>query len=198
MNINIKESICKKNGLSTEELFALLLIKTGADIPKLFKSIEDKKMVVKDMFNNYLITQKYDDLVCTILLDSDSESQSPERIESLALKLMEVFPKEKKAGTCHYFRGNRKDISLRLKKFFKLYGNKYTDEEIVNAAKSYVNSFNGDYRYMRILKYFIWKDDRKVDADGNTYIDETSDLASLIENNGQKESLNSEWVTNLR
>ncbi len=198
MNISIKESICKKNGLSLEELLAILLIKTGVDIPKLLKSMEDKKMVVKDMFNNYLITQKYDDIACTVLLDSDEDVQPPEKIEELALKLMGVFPKEKKAGTCHYFRGNKKDISLRLKKFFKLYGNKYTDEEIVNAAKNYVSSFNGDYRYMRILKYFIWKDDKKIDADGHMYVDETSDLASLIENSGQKESLNSEWTVNLR
>lgn len=198
MNISIKESICKKNGLSLEELLAILLIKTGVDIPKLLKSMEDKKMVVKDMFNNYLITQKYDDIACTVLLDSDEDVQPPEKIEELALKLMGVFPKEKKAGTCHYFRGNKKDISLRLKKFFKLYGNKYTDEEIVNAAKNYVSSFNGDYRYMRILKYFIWKDDKKIDADGHMYVDETSDLASLIENSGQKENLNSEWTVNLR
>ena len=197
MNITISEEVCKKNGLEVEELLAILLIKTNVDIPKLFKSMEDKKMIVKDMFNNHLITQKYDDIACTILLDSDKEKQTPERIDKLALKLMEVFPKEKKEGTCHYFRGNRKDISLRLKKFFKLYGNKYTDEEIVNAAKEYVASFNGNYSYMRILKYFIWKDERKVDSEGNGYIEETSDLATCIENIGQSINRN-DWTITVR
>lgn len=197
MTVTFNEEICKKNGLEVEELLAILLIKTDVDIPKLFKSMEDKKMIVKDMFNNYLITQRYDDLACSIILDSDKDRQSPERIENLALKLMEVFPKEKKAGTCHYFRGNKKDISLRLKKFFKLYGNKYTDEEIINAAKGYVSSFNGNYSYMRILKYFIWKDEKKVDSEGNGYIEETSDLATCIENKGQGYS-NDDWTSTLR
>lgn len=197
MIVTFSEEVCKKNGLQVEELLAILLIKTNVDISKLFKSMEDKKMIVKDMFNNYLITQKYDDIACTVLLDSDKDKQSPERIEKLALKLMEVFPKEKKAGTCHYFRGNRKDISLRLKKFFKLYGNKYTDEEIVNAAKGYVASFNGNYSYMRILKYFIWKDEKKIDSEGNVYVEELSDLASCIENKGQNYS-NDDWTTTLR
>lgn len=197
MTITINEDICKKNGLETAELLAILLIKTEVDIPKLFESMEDKKMITKSIFNNYLISQRYDDIACSILLDSDKDSQSPERIENLALKLMAVFPKEKKAGTCHYFRGNKKDISLRLKKFFKLYGSKYTDDEIVEAAKQYVASFNGNYAYMRILKYFIWKDERKLDSEGNSYIEEVSDLATCIENKGQ-DTHNDNWTTVLR
>ena len=66
-----------------------------------------------------MITQRYDDLVSSVLLDSDKSRETPERIENLALELMKVFPKEKKVGTCHYFRGNRKDNTLKLKKFFK-------------------------------------------------------------------------------
>ena len=198
MNITISEEVCKVNNLEVAELLAILLIKTDVDITKLFKSMEDKKIIVKDtIFNNYLITQRYNDIACNIILDSDKERQSPDRIENLALKLMEVFPKEKKVGTCHYFRGNRKDISLRLKKFFKLYGNKYSDEEIVDAAKSYVESFNGNYSYMRILKYFIWKDERKMDSNGKEYIEEVSDLATCIENKGQNSS-NNDWTTTLR
>ena len=42
MTISINESVCKKNKLSLEELLSILLIKTGADIPKLFKSLEEK------------------------------------------------------------------------------------------------------------------------------------------------------------
>ena len=109
---------------------------------------------------------------------------------------MEIFPAQKKQGTCHYFRGNRKDISLRLKKFFKLYGNSYTKEQILEAARKYVASFNGNYSYMRILKYFIWKDERKTDSEGKGYIEETSDLASYIDNNGEES--NNDWTAELR
>lgn len=196
MNITISEEICKKNELKPEELLAILLVKTGTDIPKLFNSLTEKQILVKDIFGGYMVTQRWDDVTSTILLDSDKNKQSPERIENLAVQLAEIFPKEKKAGTCHYFRGNKKDTILRLKKFFKLYGS-YTDEQILEAARKYVASFNGNYSYMRVLKYFIWKDEVKIDGEGNRYVDEVSDLANWIENSGQTNSLTSNWTSNL-
>lgn len=197
MNISINENICTKNGLDLCELLAILLIKSTDNLSELFQSLEDKKIIIKDIFGGYNITQRWDDVASSIILDSDKEAQSPERIENLALKLMEQFPKEKKVGTCHYFRGNKKDNILRLKKFFKLYG-KYTDQQIIDAAKRYVSSFNGNYSYMRILKYFIWKDEVKTDSEGRRYVDEVSDLANWIENAGQEDSLSSDWTSTLR
>lgn len=197
MTISINDSICSKYGLKEEELLVLLLIKLGAYIPAILEDLEKSKKIVRDVFGNYLITQKWDDVASSILLDSDKNHQSPERLENLVVKLMEQFPKEKKAGTCHYFRGNKKDNILRLKKFFKLYG-KYTDQQIIDAAKRYVSSFNGNYSYMRVLKYFIWKDDVKTDADGNRYVDEVSDLANWIENAGQEECLSNDWTSILK
>ena len=196
MIITINEDICKKNELETDELLAILLVKTGMDIPELFKRLEERKIFVKDIFGNYLVTQRWDDIACTVILDSDKEAQKPERLENLAIKLAEIFPKEKKAGTPYYFRGNRKDNILKLKKFFKIYG-KYSDEEIIDAAKRYVASFNGNYEYMRILKYFIWKDEIKTNSNGENYIEETSDLATWIENKGQENTTNSDWTMNL-
>ena len=196
MNININEEICKKYGLDVSEVLAVLLVKTCNDIPKLFSILEEKEIVVRDLLQGYMVTQRWDDVVSTILLDSDVKAPSPDRLENLATQLMEIFPKQKKLGTCHYFRGNRKDIILRLKKFFKLYG-KYTDEQIVTAAKKYVESFNGDYSYMRILKYFIWKDEVKINSEGDRYVDEVSDLANWIENAGQEEDLRDDWTSSL-
>ena len=196
MDININEEICKKYGLDISEVLAVLLIKTCNDIPKLFSILEEKEIVVRDLLQGYMVTQRWDDVVSTILLDSDVKAPSPDRLENLATQLMEIFPKQKKLGTCHYFRGNRKDIILRLKKFFKLYG-KYTDEQLVTAAKKYVESFNGDYSYMRILKYFIWKDEVKINSEGDRYVDEVSDLANWIENAGQEEDLRNDWTSSL-
>jgi hypothetical protein len=197
MTISINDEVCEKYSLSTTELFALLLIKSCDNLSSLFESLESKKIIVKDMFGGYMVTQRWDDVASSILLDSDKNRQSPERVEQLAAKLMEIFPKEKKAGTCHYFRGNKKDNILRLKKFFKLYG-KYTDEQILDAARKYVTSFNGNYSYMRILKYFIWKDDVKMDAEGKRYVDEVSDLANWIENDSCENNSNSDWTVILK
>lgn len=196
MDININEEVCKKYGLDISEVLSVLLIKTCNDIPKLFSILEKKEIIVRDLLQGYMVTQRWDDVVSSILLDSDVKKPSLDRLEKLANQLMEVFPKQKKLGTCHYFRGNKKDIILRLKKFFKLYG-KYTDEQIVTAAKKYVESFNGDYSYMRILKYFIWKDEVKINSEGDRYVDEVSDLANWIENAGQEEDLRSDWTSSL-
>lgn len=198
MTFTIDEDVCKKNGTNVAELLVLLLVKLGADIPAIVQDLLEKKHIVKDdLFGQLLITQHWSDVASTILLDSDKDRVPEDRIEQLALSLMKIFPKEKKAGTCHYFRGNRKDNILKLKKFFKLYGNKYTDEQIIEATKKYVASFNGNYAYMRILKYFIWKDQRKVDEEGKGYIEETSDLASYIDNLDADDGTN-DWTSTLK
>ena len=196
MTITIDEDVCKSLGLSMPEVLALALVKTGTDIPILFANLEDKKAIVKDMFNKYLVTMGYDERLSSVLLDSDKDRQPQDRIELLASQMMELFPALKKAGSSQYFRGNRKDITLRLKKFFKLYGNKFSNEQILAATKKYVESFNGNYTYMRVLKYFIWKDEKRVDSDGMGYVNEISDLATYIENNGKE--FNTEWAANLK
>lgn len=196
MTITIDEEVCKNWGLTMPEVLALTLVKTGADVPALFASLEDKKALVRDIRNKYLVTMGYDERLSSVLLDSDKDRQPQDRIELLASQMMELFPALKKAGSSQYFRGNRKDITLRLKKFFKLYGNRFSNSQILEATKKYVESFNGNYTYMRVLKYFIWKDERRVDSEGVGYIDEVSDLASYIENDGKE--FNKEWTANIR
>ena len=77
--------------------------------------------------------------------------------------------------------------------FFKKYGNKYTNEQIINATKKYVISFNGDYQYMQLLKYFILKTDNHTG-------ELRSDFMSIIENGNQKDNLglNDSWLTEIR
>lgn len=199
MNYIINEDICKKKGMDLPSLLAVLLVKTGVNISELFNGLVERQVLVKDMFSGgFLVTQRWDSICSDILLSADKSVPSDERLASLVDRLMEIFPKGKKEGTTLYWRNNRKDNILRLKKFFKLYGNKYSDEQIVKAAESYVNSFNGQYAYMRTLKYFIWKDERKINSDGVGYIEEVSDLASYIENAGQEETLRNDWTTTLR
>ena len=196
MTITIDEEVCKNWGLTMPEVLALTLVKTGVDISVLFASLEDKKALVRDIRNKYLVTMGYDERLSRVLLDSDKDRQPQDRIELLASQMMELFPALKKAGSSQYFRGNRKDITLRLKKFFKLYGNRFSNSQILEATKKYVESFNGNYTYMRVLKYFIWKDERRTDSEGVGYIDEVSDLASYIENDGKE--FNKEWTANIR
>ena len=183
MTYTINEEIAKKEGLELSELFAILLVKTGANIPKLFEDMLKKEILVKDLFNDFMVTQRWDDVCSTILLKAEDNMPSDDKLVELSKKLMELFPTGKKAGTTlTYWRENIKEVKLKLQKFFKLYGNHWSEDEIISATDRYVKSFNGDYRYMRVLKHFIWKDEKKINSEGKGYIEEVSDLATLLEN----------------
>jgi len=91
------------------------------------------------------------------------------------------------------WRGTTVEIAKKLKTLVVKYGYKLNKEEILNVTKEYVASFNGNYKYMPLLKYFILK--AKTDADGNTEV--ISPLMSLIENKGQLEQEREDWIGTL-
>ena len=199
MKFTIDESSCKKVNLSIPEVMVIILLRAGIDINTLIAEMKEKQIIVEStslMGSTLLVTQRWNDLCDKALLTADTTIPREDRIVALAKSLMEIFPEGKKEGTSQYWRGNIRDITLRLQKFFKLYGNKYTDEQIILAAQNYVSSHNGNYSYMRVLKYFICKNEKKMDIEGHGYIEEVSDLATFIENaNSQKER--GDWTTTI-
>ena len=200
MKITIDEDACKKVKLSLPEVLMITLVKTGVDIETLLKQMKEKQILVEEhtlLGTNLLVTQRWSDLSDKALLSADKSVPDNKRLENLAKSLMEVFPAGKKEGTSQYWKGNLRDNTLRLAKFFKLYGDKYTDEQLIEAAKNYVSSHNGKYQYMRVLKYFIWKDTRKVNSEGEGYIEEVSDLAAFIENAKDEKNLKDNWMSTM-
>ena len=200
MKLTIDEDACKKVNLSLPEVLMITLVKTGVNIETLVKQMKEKQILVEEhtlLGINLLVTQRWSDLSDKALLSADKSVPDNKRLETLAKALMEVFPVGKKEGTSQYWKGNLRDNTLRLAKFFKLYGDKYTDEQLIEAAKNYVSSHNGRYQYMRVLKYFIWKDTRKVNSEGEGYIEEVSDLAAFIENAKDEQDLKDDWVSNM-
>ena len=200
MKITIDEDACKKVKLSLPEVLMITLVKTGVNIETLLKQMKEKQILVEEhtlLGTNLLLTQRWSDLSDKALLSADKSVPDNKRLENLAKSLMEVFPAGKKEGTSQYWKGNLRDNTLRLAKFFKLYGDKYTDEQMIEAAKNYVSSHNGKYQYMRVLKYFIWKDTRKVNSEGEGYIEEVSDLAAFIENAKDEKNLKDDWMSTM-
>lgn len=195
MKYVIDTDVCIREQISLPIVLSVMLVQSGADLKELKEELFAKEVLVRKD-NDILVTESWADRISRILLLSDQEVPCESRLDTLAVKLMDIFPKGKKEGTSVYFKGNKKDNKLRLQKFFKLYGNTYTDEQIIEAAKRYVESFNGNYSYMRALKYFIWKDEKKTDGEGKVYVEEVSDLATYIENEG--DSQNKEWELSLR
>ena len=198
MKITIDESVCKKHDMKLSEVLAILLIKSCGNVADVFENLEKKGAIVRDLFSgDYLITNAYDDKSNNIILSADPLIPDDKKILPIAEKMIALFPSGKKPGTTVYWKGNKKDISLKLKKFFKLYGGDFTEEQILSATKRYIEMFNGDYSNMRILKYFIWKEVRKIDSEGVGYIEPISDLATMIENEGGDLSINSDWTSQL-
>ena len=191
MKYVIDSSVVAKSELTLEELFALLLVKTGANVNNVFSNLVAKEAIVNTgIAGKFLPTQRWSDMCDNILLSSEKTIPTDEELIPLAEKLMQIFPQGKKPGTPYYWKCNKREIALKLKSFYKLYGVKYTEEEILTAAHNYVASFNGDYRFMRLLKYFIWKKENG---------EEISELATCIDNAGQEDSdIGDNWVNQLK
>nr|DAI14728.1 MAG TPA: hypothetical protein [Bacteriophage sp.] len=110
---------------------------------------------------------------------SEAEVLDSSDLKKLAAELKEIYPKGKKPNTSYYWAEGGALIEARLKLFFRKFGY-YDPEEIIDATKRYVDSFNGDYAYMRTLKYFIFKD-----VKGDEGIEKSSDLLNFIENKNE-------------
>lgn len=193
MKVTIDTEVIDKSSLTFLEFLLLLFLRQGGDTKEVMQSLQQKEAVVVDSFtDSTLITQRYSDELDNVLLTSDAEVPKDDALQPLAEKLMAIMPQCKKEGTPYYFKCNKREIVLKLKKFFKLYG-KYSAEDVIAATKRYVESFNGNYTYMKLLKYFIMKDERKVNAEGVGYVDEVSILATFLENKDSVEEKPTEF-----
>ena len=88
-------------------------------------------------------------------------------------------------------------IHRRLLQFTGKFGS-FSDKDIAEATRKYVESFNGDYRYMKLLKYFIFKNAIKPGEDGNNEIQFTSELYNYLTNSEGSAPENRDWTTSMR
>ena len=176
----------------------MLVIHNKANLEGAERALIQKGLITaerNDLFQQvgWRLTNKGTEVLDSVIMDSDKEQEPQDRLIQLATKLKEIFPKGKKDGTNYYWADGVALIVRRLKLFFKKYGNKFTDEQIIQAEEKYVQGFNGNYQYMRLLKYFIFKE--KVGANGE--VEGDSELISYIENAGQEEDLRNDWTSSL-
>lgn len=198
MTVCLSKEGCQRNNVSIGEALLLLSIHNNADLDVAQKELIRKGYITadrNDLFQQvgWRLTNKGTEVIDSVIVDSDKKSKPDERLTQLATRLKEVFPKGKKDGTNYYWADGVALIVRRLKLFFRKYGDTYTDEQIVKAAEKYVQGFNGNYTYMRLLKYFIFKE--KVGAAGE--VEGDSELISYIENAGQEENLRNDWTSTI-
>ena len=194
----LNKKAAQQNGITIDEALLMLVIHNKADLERAEKALIQKGLITaerNDLFQQvgWRLTNKGTEVLDSVIMDSDKEQEPQDRLIQLATRLKEIFPKGKKDGTNYYWADGVALIVRRLILFFKKYGNKFTDEQIVQAAEKYVQGFNGNYQYMRLLKYFIFKE--KVGANGE--VEGDSELISYIENAGQEENLRNDWTSSL-
>lgn len=203
MNVIINLQECTNNNLTLGE--ALYLLALSFNCP--FKNSDLQKL--RDMgvikFTSYnariddcVITSAGKDLVAKLFPDTDEMKESKELDKKsvdyfeIADKLRKLYPEGRKPGTAYMWRDTTRVIAKRLLSTFKKYGISPTEEELITATKKYIDSFNGDYSYMQLLKYFICK---QVVKEGT--LEEVSQLASYLQNNEDAHQ-DTEWTTNLK
>lgn len=196
MKLTIDQTILNKNNLTLEEFLVLFLSAREVDIGVISQSLVAKGLADKDLFSSgkLVISDKVKDLVSTISIESDKNViDKDSEFTELATELREIYPAGRKDGTTYMWRGTTAEVAKKLKTLVVKYGYTINREDVLKATKEYVNSFNGNYRYMQLLKYFILKSVR--DADGN--VDIKSELMSLIENSDQIDAQRDDWVSNM-
>ena len=188
MKITIDEKVCTKHKMTpVEVLFALAFrISKGDALSNMLA-----REILVDVGGQMQVTQHWSDVLDEILSDSSGKvEKSDEELLELAKKMRELYPQCKMKDrlgrpTPYYYRCNNSEVVKKLKKFFTIFGN-VKDEEILDATKRYVASFQGNYTGMRLIKYFILKDDVKPGEDGN-HVEQISDLATFLENKEEGE-----------
>ena len=196
MKLTIDQTILENNNLTLEEFLVLFLSAKEVDIGDISQSLVAKGFADKDLFSSgkLVISDKVKDLISTISIDSDKNViDKDSEFTELATELREIYTAGRKDGTTYIWRGTTAEVAKKLKTLVVKYGFVINKESVIKATKEYVNSFNGNYRYMQLLKYFILKSVK--DADGN--IDIKSELMSIIENSGQLDAQREDWVSNM-
>jgi hypothetical protein len=206
MKVTLDEKQCLKNKLTLQETLIALAVRAG-DVKKAVDNLLAREVIV-ERNGEYLITQHWNDVVEGILCDSQNNGLdlSDERLLALAVKIQECFPKQKMRYASgqespFYFRCNKTEIKNKLKKFLTIYG-EVSDDDIIDATKRYVATYTSKgYLGMRLAKYFILKDDRKIGADEVVHVEQLSDLATFLENKveeGEDVVSGDDWLNNMR
>ena len=197
MTICLNKQIIDQYNMTIDEVLLMIVLENNVNLDEAQKVLISKGYITLNRNELFLpigwrLTNVGKDMLNGIIVDSDKHQEPQDRLTELATKLKTIFPKGKKDGTNYYWSDGVPLIIRRLKLFFKKYGNDFTNDEIIQATEKYAEGFNGSYQYMRLLKYFIFKE--KVGANGE--IEGDSELISYIEN-ADNEDLRNEWTSTL-
>jgi hypothetical protein len=131
MNYTINEDVASKHHLTINDVLLMMLIKNKCDIENNIESLLHRDIITKSaLFNDIKLTQHWNEELQKVLLDSDKVIPKTNDLTYLVTTLRNIYPKGIKSGSAAW-RGNVREITLRLQKFFKIYGSTYNEEDII-------------------------------------------------------------------
>lgn len=163
------------------------------------EKLNNKGLIFTESFSRGLpfdvkSTKESDEIVEGAYADMEiSSKEDNDRFTKLADKLRDLYPTGRKPGTQLQWRDSTQVIARRLKAFVKKFDVEFTDNQVIEATKKYIDSFNGNYQFMQVLKYFIMKAGIE---DGISTIN--SQLLSYMSNAGQEDDLSTDWTSTLK
>lgn len=192
MKYTIDEEELNKQNMDFDEFILLsYLVFVSNNKKSKMESLKDKGFITFNKKNGF-VTEAGMEVIKGILLGKEIKIKPNEdRCLALARRINEEFPKGKMPGGSYYFRCNDKDVAKKLESFFEKYGD-YPDEDIIAATRKYVEIKSQDMSRMRMSKYFIWKDEKKLNEEGEIKVEITSDLANMLKNLESDDDLNLE------
>ena len=201
MDFHINKETLAKSGISVDMAFYLASI--YFDRPYTYDTFDlasKQGLITYNHLDRYnlpiqpKLTREGVEVVESIFLNSEFKGDKgidTDRYDELADKLRELYPKGRKEGTSYLWRDSHAKIANKLRTLVKKYNFKFTDEQAISATKRYIESFNSNYSYMQLLKYFILKKDKDTG-------EENSQLMSYIENEDCTDAANDDWMNEVR
>ena len=193
MTISINEKVLDKYNLTLDEFLVLYLCSREVNVEATIQKLIKMGIVDRDIYNKIsaVVSNNTKELITSIIIDSDKAViNKDEEFLTLADKMRAIFPEGRKAGTTYYWRDSVQVIAKKLKTLVAKFEIQLTEDIVLDATRRYVESFNGVYTYMQLLKYFILKTDK-------TTGDIRSELLSYIENAEQDADNNPDWTSTL-
>lgn len=101
---------------------------------------------------------------------------------STAAKLRELWPPGEKDGK-YPWRDSVANLARRLQLMWSIRfpDKSFSEEQVLQVARQYLAQFEDDTTYMKLLKYFILKQDKMIQPNGQMKCNNTSTLADMLE-----------------
>lgn len=115
---------------------------------------------------------------------NDTFQASDDFFEQLATALRDLWPSGEKDGK-YPWRDSVPNLVKRLQFLWKdrQLADKYSIDDCLVAARRYLAQFETNIKYMQVLKYFIFKQNKLVGKDGKVTYTYKSTFADLLESN---------------